>query len=145
MYINHKPVVEVGSKVKAGDLLAEGWQTKNGKLSLGKNTTVAYMPFEGYNHEDGVVVSESWAKKMSSEAIKTVEHTIEFNEDTYPVSETKEMLKKLMVSPAVLNKLDDDGIIKKGEKISAGDIFVGTVTKKNQGDMSFAERFLKVG
>lgn len=144
-YINHKPVVAVGDEVKAGELLADGWQTKGGTLALGKNTTVAYMPFKGYNFEDGVAVSESWANSMASEEVKTIEYTIEYDEQSFPPNETKAMLKKLLVSDGILNKLDERGIIKKGEKISAGDIFVGQVAKKDKSEMSVAERIVSRG
>lgn len=142
-YINHKPTVKVGDKVKKGDLIADGWQTKGGKLALGKNTMIGYMSFDGYNHEDGVVVSESWAEKMASEEIKTIEYEVELEENIFPPSETKEQLKKLMVSDGILDKLDEDGVIKKGEEISNGDIFVALAGKKEQKDLTVAEIILQ--
>lgn len=141
-YINHKPVVKVGDSVKKDGLLADGWQSKNGKLSLGKNTTVAYMPFDGYNFEDGVVVSESWAEKMSSEEVSTIEYDLHFQEDVVPIKETKKRLKELLVSDSILSKLDERGVIKKGEEIKAGDILVGFVKEKTKKDLSGAERLL---
>lgn len=142
-YINHKPTVSVGDKVKKGQLIADGWQTKGGKLALGKNTLVGYMSMDGYNHEDGVVVSESWARSMASEEMKTLEYTVDFGEGTFDRKETKDLLKKLMVSDGITKKLDSDGVIKKGQEVTPGDIFVGVVAKKEQADLSMAERILR--
>lgn len=141
-YINHKPTVKVGDSVKKDSLLADGWQSKNGKLALGKNTVVAYMPFDGYNFEDGVVVSEGWAEKMSSEEVKTIEYEVHFQEDVIPIEDTKKRLKELLVSDAILSKLDERGVIKKGATIQAGDILVGFVKEKTKSDLSGAERLL---
>ena len=142
-FVNHTPVVKVGDTIKQGELLADGWQSKGGTLALGKNTKVAYLSFDGYNHEDGVVVSESWAKSMASEEIKTITYEIEKNELTVPFNETKNALKDLFVSDGVISKLDKDGVVKKGEKIAAGDIFVGLVAKREQKDLSLAERIVQ--
>lgn len=140
-YINHVPVVKVGDTVKAGDLLADGWQSKNGQLALGKNTLVAYMPFEGYNFEDGVAVSQSWADKMASEELKTLEY--EFKPDVIVGDpEAMSLMRKLNPNNAVLSKLDADGIIKKGQKISAGDLLVAAVRRKKDADISGVERTL---
>lgn len=141
-YINHKPTVAVGDKVEAGGLLADGWQSKNGKMALGKNTTVAYMPFEGYNFEDGVVVSESFSQKMSSEEMKTIEYEVVYEEGVLSQPESKKKLKELLVSQAVLSKLDANGIIKKGSEVTSGDIFVAIVKERKKAEASAAERLL---
>lgn len=144
-YIHHKPVVKPGDKVKADDLLADGWQSKNGKLALGKNVRVAYMPFKGYNFEDGVVVSESFAKKMSSEEVKTV--TVEMDSQNGSVhfggKEALDLLKDLHVSPGILSKLDNQGVIKKGEELKPGDVLVAAVKEKEQQDMSAGQRDIR--
>jgi DNA-directed RNA polymerase subunit beta len=128
-YINHKPVVKVGDTVKTGSLLADGWQSKNGQLALGRNVNVAFMPYEGYNFEDGVAVSEDFARDMASEEIKPV--SFDFEGDIIVGNrEVKGLLNSLHVSGSLLNKLDEDGVIRKGEEISAGDILVGAVAKK---------------
>lgn len=142
-YINHKPTVKIGDSVKKDSLLADGWQSKNGKLALGKNTVVAYMPYDGYNFEDGVVVSESWADKMSSEEVQTLEYELHYDEDVVPIEETKKRLKQLLVSDGILAKLDARGIIKKGSEISSGDILAGFVKTKTKSEMSGAERLLR--
>lgn len=142
-YINHKPVVKVGDTVESGGLLADGWQSKNGKLALGKNTIIAYMPFKGYNFEDGVVVSESFAKKMASEEIKTLE--IEVNGETNIVADKKvsDILGKLGVSSGILSKLDEDGVIKKGEQVSNGDIFVAAYRNRDKEEYSDTKNALR--
>ena len=141
-YIDHKPVVKPGDKVKKGDLLADGWQSKGGTLALGRNVRVAYMPYEGYNFEDGVVVSESFAEKMSSEEIKTLEFELESDNGaaSFLNPSVKKMLADLHVSPGLLSKLDKNGIIKKGETISAGDVLVGAVKKREKEDLSAGQR-----
>ena len=144
-YIHHKPTVKVGDKVKKDDLLADGWQSKNGKLALGRNVRVAYMPFEGYNFEDGVVVSESFAQKMSSEEVKTIEVEIESQEGTVQAGtpDAVSVLKELHVSPGILAKLDKNGIIKKGEEISAGDYLVAAFKKKEKEDLSAGQKDIR--
>lgn len=144
-YIHHKPTVKIGDKVKQGDLLADGWQSKNGKLALGRNVRVAYMPYEGYNFEDGVVVSETFAKKMSSEEVKTIEIELEHHEGTvkYNTPEAKKLLKDLHVSPGILEKMDENGIIKKGVEISAGDYLVAAVKVKEKEDLSAGQKDIR--
>ena len=75
-FINNEVKVKVGQRVKAGDLLAEGWQTQNGKLSLGRNARIGYIPYKGYNYEDGVVISESFSKAMTSTECTIKEYLI---------------------------------------------------------------------
>ena len=143
-YIHHKPTVAVGDKVKKGDLLADGWQSKNGKLALGRNIRVAYMPFQGYNFEDGVVVSESFAQKMSSEEVKTIEFEIESQEGSVTFGkEAKERLKELHVSPGILSKLDANGVIKKGTDVAAGDYLVAAVKTKEKEDLSAGQKDIR--
>jgi DNA-directed RNA polymerase subunit beta len=129
-YINHKPVVNVGDDVKVGSLLADGWQSKNGQLALGKNVTVAFMPYEGYNFEDGVAVSRSFADSMASEEIKPLPYEFEGDDIIVGDKDVKRILNSLGVNSASLNKLDEYGVIRKGEDISPGDIMVGAVKRK---------------
>lgn len=144
-FIHHKPTVKVGDTVQKGDLLADGWQSKNGHLALGRNITVAYMPFKGYNFEDGVVVSESFAKKMASEEVKPLEIVLESRNGTVLFNDPKavSILNGLHVSPALLSKLDSNGIIKKGEEIHAGDILVAAVKEIEKEDLSAGQRDLR--
>lgn len=140
-YIHHKPVVKVGDTVKQGQLLADGWHSKNGEFALGKNTTVAYMPYEGLNFEDGVVVSESFAKKMASEEVKMIDHvikpdliaanqTLSRNGATYKVDTL--LSRESKVSKEQLKKLDARGIIKKGQEFLPGDVLVAAFSDTSQ-------------
>lgn len=140
-YINHKPVVKVGDSVGVDSLLADGWQSKNGQLALGKNTLVGYMPYEGYNFEDGVVVSESFAQKMASEEIKTLSYDFPKTDDNLLLNgpDVMKALKDLNISDGILSKLDSDGVIKKDVIISDGDIFVGIVEKKDPMELTKTE------
>lgn len=127
-YINHKPVVKVGDKVGVNDLLADGWQSKKGNLALGKNTLVGFMSYEGYNFEDGVVVAQSWADNMVSEEIETIE--FETDENVITGKEAKKRLKEIGVSEGILKKLDDNGIVKRTESVTSGDILIAAVKEK---------------
>jgi DNA-directed RNA polymerase subunit beta len=129
-YINHKPVVSVGDDVKTGSLLADGWMSKNGQLALGKNVTVAYMPYEGYNFEDGVVVARSVADDMASEEVKPLDIPFEDPDVVVGDIEVKRILNQLGINSTYLSKLDEHGIIKKGEDIAVGDILVGAIKRR---------------
>ncbi|PGQ88193.1 hypothetical protein [Priestia megaterium] len=144
-YIHHKPVVQVGDKVNKDQLLADGWQSKDGKLALGRNIRVAYMPWKGYNFEDGVVVSESFAKKMASEEVKTIEFELESQEGKvkFGTPEAKKLLKDLHVSPGILGKLDENGVIKKGTDVAAGDYLVAAVKVKEKEDLSAGQKDIR--
>jgi DNA-directed RNA polymerase beta subunit/DNA-directed RNA polymerase beta' subunit len=145
-FIHHKPVVKVGDAVQKGDLLADGWQSKNGQLALGKNVQVAYLPFKGYNFEDGVVASQSFVNKMASEEVKPIEIILESRNGTVLYHDPKvvSLLKDgLHVSPALLSKLDANGIIKKGEDVHAGDILVAAVKEKEKEDLTAGQRDLR--
>lgn len=129
-YINNEPVVSVGDKVKKGQLLADGWQTKNGQLALGLNTRVAYLPYEGHNYEDGIVVSKSYAQRMKTEEVITKEINVK-DEDIYGSgSDALNLLKNNVSIAADTSKLDADGIIKVGSKVGPGDVLVAIVRKK---------------
>lgn len=126
-YINNTPTVKPGDTVKKGQLLAEGWQTKNGTLALGMNVRIAYMPWKGYNFEDGYVISESLAERMGTEELKEITVEIKEGQIGGPGSNVKSILQRLNVAPNELKKLDDDGIIKEGEEVNINTILVGIV------------------
>lgn len=122
------PDVKVGDKVKAGDILADNNYTKDGGLALGKNLEVAYMPYKGYNHEDGLVISRTCANSLGSHHADRVD---------YSVMETSVMKKSLISRyfPGVLtreqlNKLDDKGFAKVGEKFEHGDPVYAILEKR---------------
>lgn len=145
-YINHKPVVKVGDSVKVGQVIADGWQSKDGELALGTNALVAYMPYEGYNFEDGVVISESFAKRMTSEEVKPLVY--EFEDDV--IVNNKEALKifreisDVNNNPQIVKKLDANGIIKKGEYIERGDVLVAAVREKTARDKNNISEMLRL-
>lgn len=133
-FIHSTPVVKVGDKIKAGQTLADTNFTKGGKLALGTNLKAAYMPFHGYNFEDGVVISESAAQKLTSEHMHrkgvdlTPEHTLDKKKfiANYHNVLTKEMAEKL----------DDDGVAKVGQKVNPGDVLIAALRKREDTDES---------
>lgn len=139
--INQKPIVEKGQKVEAGEPLADGMATKNAKLALGINTLVAFTPWNGYNFEDAIVVSERLIKEEIFTSIHIEEFETQFRETKLgPEELTKEIPH---VSEDALKNLDEDGIVKIGAKICAGDILVGKVTPKGEQDLSPEERLIR--
>lgn len=135
-YLNNEPTVKVGDTVKKDSLIAEGWDTRNGKLALGLNTRIGYMPFKGYNFEDGIVVSESFSQRASSEDIYTRDVTIYDDHIGGFGSNAKKLLKEHIGPVKSLDKLDDDGIIKVGSEISPGDIIVARLKAIDLNQMS---------
>lgn len=127
-----KPVVSLGQKVDAGTVLADGPATKEGELSLGRNVLVGFVPWNGYNYEDAILISE----KVVKEDIYTSIHIKEF---TIDVRETKLGPEKLTrdipnTSEKSLEQLDEDGVIRIGAKVKPGYILVGKVTPKSESD-----------
>jgi len=127
---NQKPVVSLGRKVKAGDVLADGPATYNGELALGRNVLVGFVPWNGYNYEDAILISE----KVVKEDIYTSIHIKEFSVD---VRETKLGPEKLTrdipnTNEKTLEQLDEEGIIRIGAKVGSGYILVGKVTPKSE-------------
>jgi DNA-directed RNA polymerase subunit beta' len=124
-FINNEVKVKVGDKVKKGDMMAEGWQTKEGKLALGTNARIGYIPYKGYNYEDGVVVSDSFAKRMATEELEDEVRDIASD---WIGGKGSNVLPKLLAktpNPKVKATLDNDGIIRVGEKVGPGSILVG--------------------
>jgi DNA-directed RNA polymerase subunit beta len=133
-YINNTPTVNVGDKVSRGQLLAEGWQTRGGVMAHGINARIAYMPWKGFNYEDGYVVSESFAKKMGTEELKEIVVDVSEGELGGKGSKVKPLLSQLNVPAAELAKLDDDGIIREGSKVGPGTVLVGKVIEDTAKD-----------
>ena len=141
MTIDLRPICDKGQRVKAGDILTEGYSTQNGELALGKNLLVAYMPWKGYNYEDAIVLNE----RVVREDILTSIHVEEFSLE---VRETKRGMEELTadipnVSEEATKDLDENGIVRVGARIQPGDIMIGKITPKGESDPSPEEKLLR--
>ncbi len=141
MTIDLRPICDKGQRVKAGDILTEGYSTQNGELALGKNLLVAYMPWKGYNYEDAIVLNE----RVVREDILTSVHVEEFSLE---VRETKRGMEELTadipnVSEEATKDLDENGIVRVGARIQPGDIMIGKITPKGESDPSPEEKLLR--
>ncbi len=139
--MNQKPIVKVGQMVSEGQPLADGPATAGGELALGMNTLVAFMPWRGYNFEDAIVVSERLVRRDKFTSVHIEEFELE-------VRDTKRGLEEITreipnVGEAALRNLDEDGIVRIGAEVKAGDILVGKVTPKGEAKLSPEERLLR--
>jgi DNA-directed RNA polymerase subunit beta len=139
--INTKPIVVKGQQVKRGDVLTEGYGTKDGELALGRNMMVAFMPWKGYNFEDAIVISE----RVVKEDIFTSIHIEEF---TLEVRDTKRGIEELTndipnVSNEATKDLGEDGLIRIGAEINEGDILIGKITPKGESYPTPEEKLLR--
>jgi len=139
--INQKPLVVSGMKVKAGDVLADGPSTDLGELALGRNALVAFMPWDGYNFEDAIIVGE----RLVREDVYTSIHIEEFEVEARDTKQGKEEITRDIsnVGEEALKNLDDSGIIRVGATVKANDILVGKVTPKGETQLSPEEKLLK--
>lgn len=139
--INQKPIVKVGQKVKKGAVLADGPNTEDGELAIGRNVLVAFMPWNGYNFEDAIVISE----RVVKDDVYTSIHISEFDvaaRDTKlgPEEITRDIPN---VGEEALRNLDHDGIIRIGAEVKPGDILVGKITPKSETELAPEERLLR--
>ena len=139
--IDLRPICNKGQRVKAGDILTEGYATENGELALGRNLKVAFMPWKGYNYEDAIVLNE----RMVKEDILTSVHVDEYSLE---VRETKRGMEELTsdipnVSEDATKDLDERGIIRVGAHVVPGDIMIGKITPKGESDPTPEEKFLR--
>ncbi len=139
--VNLRPIVRKGDKVVKGQVLCEGYATKDGELALGRNLMVAFMPWKGYNFEDAIVISE----KVLKEDIFTSIHIEEF---TLEVRDTKRGVEELTndipnVSVEATKDLDENGLIRIGAEVSEGDILIGKITPKGESDPTPEEKLLR--
>ncbi len=139
--VNQKPLVRVGQKVKKGQVLADGPATQNGELALGMNVLVAFMPWLGYNFEDAIVVSESFLKDDKFTSIHIEEFECQVRDTKAGMEEITREIPN--VGEDALRNLDEDGIVRIGAHVRAGDILVGKVTPKGETDLSPEERLLR--
>ena len=139
--INHRPVVAIGQKVKVDDVIADGPSTELGELALGTNLLVAFMPWEGYNYEDAIILSERIVKEDVLTSIHIEEYEVEARDTKLgPEEITREIPN---VGEDVLANLDDDGIIRVGAEVFPGDVLVGKVTPKGETELTAEERLLR--
>jgi DNA-directed RNA polymerase subunit beta len=138
---NQKPIVKEGEKVKAGQVLADGPCTDAGEMALGKNLLVAYMPWEGHNYEDAIILSQRLVQDDVLTSIHIEEHEIDARDTKLGAEEITRDLPN--VSEEVLADLDERGIIRIGAEVVPGDILVGKVTPKGETELTPEERLLR--
>ena len=139
--INQRPLVATGDKIKRGQAIADGPSTENGELALGRNIMVAFMPWDGYNFEDAIVISE----KVVKEDIFTSVHIEEFEVEARDTKQGKEEITRDIsnVGEEALKNLDDSGIIRIGASVKPNDILAGKITPKGETQLSPEEKLLK--
>jgi len=139
--INQTPICQVGDKVKAGDVLADGSATEKGELALGKNVLVAFMPWNGYNYEDAIIMSEKLIKEDAYTSIYLQEFEITARDTKLGREEITRDIPN--ISEEALSNLGDDGIIRIGAEVKPGDILVGKITPKSETELTPEERLLR--
>jgi DNA-directed RNA polymerase subunit beta len=138
--LNQKPIVEVGQKVKKGEILADGAATYRGELSLGRNVLVAFMAWDGYNFEDAIIISEKLVKQDVYTSIHIEEFEIEIRETKLGREEFTRDIPN--VSEKALRNLDENGIVRIGTYVKPGDILVGKVAPKSKSELTPEEKLL---
>ncbi len=139
--INQTSIVSPGQKVEAGEVLADGPSTDQGELALGKNLLVAFMPWEGHNFEDAIIISQALVKEDTLSSIHIEAHEVEARDTKLGKEEITADLPN--VSAEALAQLDERGIIRIGAEVRPGDILVGKVTPKGETELSAEERLLR--
>ncbi len=139
--INQRPLVRVGDKVKSGDIIADGPSTKLGELALGKNVTVAFMPWQGYNFEDSILISERCVTDDVFTSVHIVEYEIMARDTKLGEEEITRDIPN--VNEEALKNLDESGIVYIGAEVNAGDILVGKVTPKGDTASGPEEKLLR--
>ncbi|MBD8583251.1 MULTISPECIES: DNA-directed RNA polymerase subunit beta [unclassified Frigoribacterium] len=138
---NHRVIVDAGQRIEVGEVIADGPATENGELALGKNLLVAFMPWEGYNYEDAMILSQNLVKDDTLSSIHIEEYEVDARDTKLGKEEITRDLPN--VSPDLLADLDDRGIIRIGAEVRPGDILVGKVTPKGETELSAEERLLR--
>jgi DNA-directed RNA polymerase subunit beta len=139
--IHQKPLVQVGDRVKKGEVLADGSSTNNGELALGKNCLVAFMSWEGYNFEDAIIISERLVKEDELTSIHIEEYEIDARTTKLGDEEiTRDIPNR---SEESLRNLDDRGIVRVGAEVTSGDLLVGKVTPKGETELTAEEKLIR--
>ncbi len=139
--VNQRPLVEEGQRVKKGDVLADGAATDGGELALGRNVLVAFMPWEGYNFEDAILISD----KIVKEDVLTSVHVEVFDIEARDTKLGREEITRDIpnVGEEALKNLDENGIVRIGAEVKSGDILVGKVTPKTETELAPEEKLLR--
>jgi DNA-directed RNA polymerase subunit beta len=139
--LNQKPVVLEGQQVEIGQVLADGPSTEQGELALGRNLCVAFMPWEGHNYEDAIILSERLVKEDMLTSIHIEEYEVDARDTKLGAEEITRDIPN--VADEVLKDLDDEGIIRIGAEVNPGDVLVGKVTPKGETELTPEERLLR--
>ncbi len=139
--INQRPIVEVGERVEQGQVIADGPATSQGEISLGKNVLIGFMTWEGYNYEDAVLINEKVVRDDVFTSIHIEEHELECRDTKLGPEEVTRDIPN--VGEEALKDLDEQGIIRVGAEVRAGDILVGKVTPKGETELTAEERLLR--
>jgi len=138
--LNQKPIVRKGQRVKRGQIIADGSASSNGELALGHNVLVAFMPFDGYNFEDAIAISERLVKSDAFTSVHLEEYEVEVRETKLGREEFTRDIPN--VSERALRYLDENGVVAVGTRVNAGDILVGKVSPKSKSELSPEEKLL---
>ena len=139
--INQRPIVDEGDRVEAGQVIADGPCTQNGEMALGKNMLVAFMPWEGHNYEDAIILSQRIVQDDVLSSIHIEEHEVDARDTKLGPEEITRDIPN--VSEEVLADLDERGIIRIGAEVTPGDVLVGKVTPKGETELTPEERLLR--
>ena len=139
--ITQKPIVQAGDKVAKNQVIADGPSTELGELGLGKNLVVAYMPWEGHNYEDAIILSERLVKEDVLTSIHIEEHEVDARDTKLGAEEITRDIPN--VSEEILKDLDERGIVRVGAEVNPGDYLVGKVTPKGETELTPEERLLR--
>ena len=139
--ITLKPIVRKGDRVEKGQVLCEGYATQNGELALGRNLLVAFMPWKGYNYEDGIVISQRVVKEDIFTSIHIDEYPLEVRDTKLGAEELTNDIPN--VSEEATKELDENGMIRIGAEVNPGDIIIGKITPKGESDPSPEEKLLR--
>ena len=139
--INLKPIVQKGDKVSKGQVLCEGYATKDGELALGRNLKVAFMPWKGYNFEDAIVISEKVVRDDYFTSVHIDEYSLEVRDTKLGMEELTSDIPN--ISEEATSELDENGMIRVGAEVKSGDILIGKITPKGESDPTPEEKLLR--
>lgn len=139
--VDLKPIVRKGQRIKQGEILTEGYATQLGELALGRNLMVAFMPWQGYNYEDAIVISEKMVREDVFTSVHIDEYSLEVRDTKRGVEEFTSDIPN--VSEEATRNLDENGLIRVGANVKPGDILIGKITPKGESDPSPEEKLLR--